>query len=130
MNSRVFLLIGLEIHIRELLENWTSVLLAIAAVLVGPVLSVYLLVPVSNRFAEKIPLRWQHVTVWGGLRGALTLALALSLQSMFSYREQMLNLTFGVVIFSILVQGLTIKPLVRILKRILKLSDGDPATPS
>ena len=130
MNSRVFLLIGLEIHIRELLENWTSVLLAIAAVLVGRVLSVYLLVPVSNRFAEKIPIRWQHVPVWGGLRGALTLTLALSLQSMFSYREQMLNLTFGVVIFSILVQGLTIKPLVRILKRILKLSDGDPATPS
>ncbi len=45
---------------------------------------------------------------------------------MFSYREQISNLTFGVVIFSILVQGLTIKPLVRI----LKLSDGDPATPS
>ena len=126
MNSLVFLLIGLEIHLRELLENWASVLLAIGAVLLGRVLSVYLLVPLSNRFAEKIPLRWQHVAVWGGLRGALALALALSLNSTFPCREQILNLTFGVVIFSILVQGLTIKPLVRI----LKLANGDNATPA
>jgi CPA1 family monovalent cation:H+ antiporter len=78
-------------------------------------LSVYLLVPLSNRFAEKIPLRWQHVAVWGGLRGALALALALSLTAAFPYREQILNLTFGVVIFSILVQGLTLKPLLKLL---------------
>jgi CPA1 family monovalent cation:H+ antiporter len=123
MNSLVFLLIGLEIHVRELLQNWASVLLAIGAVLLGRALSVYLLVPLSNRLAEKIPLRWQHVAVWGGLRGALALALALSLTAAFPYREQILNLTFGVVIFSILVQGLTIKPLVRI----LKLANGDDA---
>ena len=123
MNSLVFLLIGLEIHVRELLQNWASVLLAIGAVFLGRALSVYLLVPLSNRFAEKIPLRWQHVAVWGGLRGALALALALSLTTAFPYREQILHLTFGVVIFSILVQGLTIKPLARI----LKLANGDDA---
>jgi monovalent cation:H+ antiporter, CPA1 family len=123
MNSLVFLLIGLEIHVRELLQNWASVLLAIGAVFLGRALSIYLLVPLSNRFAEKIPLRWQHVAVWGGLRGALALALALSLTTAFPYREQILNLTFGVVIFSILMQGLTIKPLVRI----LKLANGDDA---
>lgn len=123
MNSLVFLLIGLEIHVRELIHNWASVLLAIGAVTLGRALSVYLLVPLSNRFAEKIPLRWQHVAVWGGLRGALALALALSLTTAFPYREQILNLTFGVVIFSILVQGLTIKPLVRM----LKLANGDDA---
>jgi len=121
MNSLVFLLIGLEIDMRELLANWTSVVLAIGAVLVGRVLSVYLLVPLSNRFAEEIPFRWQHVAVWGGLRGALALALALSLGSTFPYRAQILNLTFGVVIFSILVQGLTMKPLLKI----LKLANGD-----
>jgi monovalent cation:H+ antiporter, CPA1 family len=120
MNSLVFLLIGLEIHVREFLQNWTSVLLAIAAVLLGRSLSVYLLVPVSNHFAENVPLRWQHVAVWGGLRGALALALALSLNSAFPYREQILNLTFGVVVFSILAQGLTIKPLLRV----LRLADG------
>ena len=123
MNSLVFLLIGLEIHVHELLQNRTSVVWAISAVLLGRVLSVYLLVPLSNRFAETIPLRWQHVAVWGGLRGALALALALSLTSTFPYRELILNLTYGVVIFSILVQGLTIK----VLLKFLKLANGHSA---
>jgi len=96
MNSLVFLLIGLEIHVREVLENWASVLLAIGAVFLGRAFSIYLLVPLSNRFAEKMPLRWQHVAVWGGLRGALALALALSLTTAFPCRVQILSLTFGV----------------------------------
>src|SRR5260370_1378927 len=125
MNSLVFLLIGLEIHVRGLLQNWTSVVLAIGAVLLRRALSVYLLVPLSNHFVEKIPIRWQHVVVWGGLRGALPLALSLSLNTAFPYREQILNLTFGVVIFSIVVQGLTITPLVRL----LKLANGDNPIP-
>src|SRR5258708_9058359 len=70
---------------------------------------------ISNALTEKIPLRWQHVIVWGGLRGALALALALSLDSTFPERTRVLDLTFGVVVFSILVQGLTVKPLLRIL---------------
>ena len=115
MNSLVFLLIGLEIHVDALLRSWRPVLLTVAAVLVGRALSVYLLVPVSNALTEKIPLRWQHVIVWGGLRGALALALALSLDSTFPERTRVLDLTFGVVVFSILVQGLTVKPLLRIL---------------
>ncbi len=120
MNSLVFLLIGLEVHIDALAHAWRPVLLAIAAVLIGRSLSVYSLVPVSNFFAEKIPLRWQHVIVWGGLRGALALALALSLDNTFPYRDRILDLTFGVVVFSILIQGLTMKPLLRV----LSLSDG------
>jgi monovalent cation:H+ antiporter, CPA1 family len=116
MNSLVFLLIGLEIHVDELLRSWRPVLLAVGAVLVGRALSVYLLVPVSNALTEKIPPRWQHVIVWGGLRGALALALALSLDSTFPDRASVLDLTFGVVAFSILVQGLTIKPLLKRLR--------------
>ncbi|MGA8618529.1 MAG: cation:proton antiporter [Candidatus Sulfotelmatobacter sp.] len=116
MNALVFLLIGLEIHVDELLRSWRPVLLAVGAVLVGRALSVYLLVPVSNALTEKIPLVWQHVIVWGGLRGALALALALSLDSTFPDRARVLDLTFGVVAFSILVQGLTIKPLLKRLR--------------
>jgi Na+:H+ antiporter len=115
MNSLVFLLIGLEIHVDALLRSWRPVLLTVGAVLVGRALSVYLLVPVSNALTEKVPLRWQHVIVWGGLRGALALALALSLDSTFPDRARVLDLTFGVVVFSILVQGLTLKPLLRVL---------------
>jgi len=115
MNSLVFLLIGLEVHINALADAWRPILFAIAAVLIGRSVSVYSLVPVSNLFAEKILFRWRHVIVWGGLRGALALALALSLDNTFPYRDRILDLTFGVVIFSILAQGLTMKPLLRVL---------------
>jgi monovalent cation:H+ antiporter, CPA1 family len=117
MNSLVFLLIGLEVHFDALARSWRAVLISIVAVLIGRAFSVYLLTPVSNLRAQRIPLRWQHVIVWGGLRGALALALALSLDSKFPDRGVVLDTTFGVVIFSILVQGLTIKPLLRVLAR-------------
>ncbi len=120
MNSLIFLLIGLEVHMGALAHAWLPVLLAIAAVLLGRVLSVYALVPLTNLFGAKISTRWQHVIVWGGLRGSLALALALSLDNGFPERARILDLTFGVVVFSILVQGMTIKPLLQW----LKLTDG------
>src|SRR6266446_532276 len=116
INSIVFLLIGIEVRIAELIRSWPEILLAVAAVLLGRVLCVYGMIPIANRFAEKISLRWQHVLVWGGLHGSLSLALVLSLDSGFPDRGRILVLTFGVVAFSIIVQGLTIKPLVRILR--------------
>ena len=116
INSIVFLLIGMEVRIADLLHGWAATLLAIVAVLLGRSLSVYALTPISNLFAEKISVRWQHILVWGGLHGSLSLALALSLASDFPYRQQILALTFGVVAFSIVVQGLTIKPLLRLLQ--------------
>jgi monovalent cation:H+ antiporter, CPA1 family len=104
-----------EVHISALAHAWRPVLFAIAAVLIGRSLSVYFPVPVSNLFAGRIPIRWQHVIVWGGLRGALALALVLSLDNAFPYRDRVLDLTFGIVVFSILAQGLTMKPLLRVL---------------
>ncbi len=115
MNSVIFLLIGLEVHVASLIRSYDLVLFAVAAVLIGRALSVYLLVPASNAIAESIPFRWQHVLFWGGLRGALALALALSLETSFPQRARLLDLTFGVVVFSILVQALTLKPLLRVL---------------
>jgi CPA1 family monovalent cation:H+ antiporter len=106
----------LEVRLGGLLRAWKPILFAIAAIFLGRILSIYMLVPFSNLFSKRIPFVWQHVLVWGGLRGALSLALALSLDSTFPYRDQILNLTFGVVVFSILVQGLSIKPLLRMLR--------------
>ena len=116
INSIVFLLIGLEVRVTEILHAWHGTLLAIGAVLLGRAISVYAVAPINNIFAEKISIRWQHVLVWGGMHGALSLALALSLDQTFPYRDQILTMTFGAVAFTIIVQGLTIKPLLRALR--------------
>jgi CPA1 family monovalent cation:H+ antiporter len=115
INSLVFLLIGLQVHLGTLLREWRPTLLAVATVTLGRILSVYLLVPLGGIVTHKIPLRWQHVLVAGGIRGALALALALSLPSDFPYREDLLAVTFGVVAVSIVCQGLAIRPLLRLL---------------
>jgi CPA1 family monovalent cation:H+ antiporter len=60
--------------------------------------------------------RHQHVLFWGGLRGALALALALALPEDLPHRDMAITLTFAVVAFSIFAQGLTITPLLRHLK--------------
>jgi NhaP-type Na+/H+ or K+/H+ antiporter len=105
----------MEVRLGGVLRAWKPILIAIAAIFVGRILSVYTLVPFSNLFSKWIPFVWQHVLVWAGLRGALSPALALSLDSAFPYRDQILNLTFGVVVLSILVQGLSIKPVLGLL---------------
>jgi CPA1 family monovalent cation:H+ antiporter len=115
MNSIVFLIIGLEVHLDDLVRSWKLLLLAAGAALLGRALSVYGLTPVSNLFTERISYRWQHILAWGGIRGALSLALVLSLDRAFPYRSRVLAATFGVVAFSIVVQGLTLKPLIAIL---------------
>lgn len=115
MNSIVFLVIGLEVHLDDLVHSWQLLLLAAGAALLGRALSVYGLAPLSNLFTERISYRWQHIMAWGGMRGALSLALALSLERTFPYRSRVLAATFGVVAFSIVVQGLTIKPLLSFL---------------
>jgi NhaP-type Na+/H+ or K+/H+ antiporter len=91
INSLRFLLIGLEVCLGGILRAWKPLLIAIAAVFIGRLLSVYTLVPFSNLFSKRIPLVWQHALVWDGPRGALLLALALSLDSTFPYRDQILN---------------------------------------
>ncbi len=115
INSILFLLVGLEVRVVDLLRDWRAVGLAVGAVLLARAASVYGLTSLMNLFSRKINFRWQHILIWGGLHGALSLALALSLAPGFAGRERILTLTFGVVAFSMIVQGLTIKPLVRVL---------------
>ena len=101
-NSLVFLLIGLEVNIPALTERWQAILWAILAVLVARVIVVYGLGWAANRLAEPVPLRWQHVLGWGGLRGAISLALVLSLPTTFgSDRELLQVMAFGVVLFTL-----------------------------
>jgi CPA1 family monovalent cation:H+ antiporter len=116
VNSLVFLLIGLEIQLSALLDDAVYVVWAILAMLVSRAVAVYAIMPLTNRFTHSVPLRWQHVLFWGGLRGSLSMALALSLPSAFPSRALLIAMIFGTVIFSLLAQGLTIAPLLKLLK--------------
>ncbi|BDC48617.1 Na+/H+ antiporter [Bryobacterales bacterium F-183] len=112
-NSLVFLLIGIEVHVAQMLESWWPILMAIGAVLIGRTLTVYLLTPLSARLGPAVPRKWNPVLVWGGLRGSVSIALALSLPQDFPHRATLLTLCFGAAAFSIVVQGLTMKPLLQ-----------------
>jgi len=115
INSLIFLLIGIEVHILDLADYWQPISLAIVAVLVGRAIAVYTVVPVANRLSKPISLAWRHVMTWGGIHGGVSIALALSLPADFPHRSSIMAMTFGVVAFSIIVQGLTIPPLLRFL---------------
>ena len=113
-NSLVFLLIGLQVNIPDMLSNGQPILWAILAVFLARVIVVYGLSWLSRRVIEPISLDWQHVLNWGGLRGAICLALALSLPaSMGSERDLLRVMAFGVVLFTLLLQSTTMKTLIR-----------------
>jgi len=71
-----------------------------------------------------LPRIYLHVLFWGGLRGAVSLALALSLPVAFADRGLLRAMTFGVLLFTLLVQGTTMQPLLRQL-RLLARGDGN-----
>jgi CPA1 family monovalent cation:H+ antiporter len=113
-SSLVFLLIGLKVDLPNLLAAWQPILIAVLAVLVARAIVVYGLSWLANRVAEPIPIKWQHVINWGGLRGAIGLALALSLPaSMGSQRDLLIDMAFGVVLFTLLVQSTTMRLLIQ-----------------
>jgi CPA1 family monovalent cation:H+ antiporter len=116
-NSLIFLLIGLQVSLSELWANWQAVAMAVGGVLVARVVVVYGLAWLGGRLGDKVPLSWQHILSWGGLRGALSLALVLSLPAALGAERELLRvMTFGVVLFTLLVQGLTMGPLLRQLR--------------
>ena len=113
-NSFVFLLIGLQVNIPTLVANWQPVVWAIVAVLASRAVVAYGLGWIHNRLTVPIPWRWLHVLNWGGLRGAIALALALSLPAALGPQRELVQvMTFGVVLFTLLVQTMTMKPLLR-----------------
>ena len=113
LNSIVFLLIGFEVHVDGLLRSWQAILIAYLAVTVGRAALIYLVTLVLRRTKESIPWSWSAVLTWGGLRGGLSMVLVLALPKDFPHRELLVTMTFGVVILSILLQGLSMGPLLR-----------------
>jgi monovalent cation:H+ antiporter, CPA1 family len=114
-NSLIFLLIGLSLA-PLILVDAKALLFAVSLVLAGRALSVYPVCLFFRRSKWAIPLREQHILWWGGLRGALALALALAVPPSFPFYKEILATAFGVVVFSVVVQGLTMPLLMRKLK--------------
>lgn len=117
-NSFIFLLIGLQVNFIDLRTNVAAIFWAIVAALLARAIAVYGLSVPLRLVARPIPMKWQHLLFWGGLRGGVTLALALSLPINVPGRETLLVAAFAAVLFTLVVQGLTIRPLVQFLKLI------------
>lgn len=108
-NSLIFLMVGLEIKNIDLTGKWEIIGIAIVIVLLSRTIALYTSLGIIRDFPNKYKL----ILNWGGLKGSLSIALALSLPHSFQGRETILVLTFSMVLFSLLVQGLSISILIK-----------------
>ena len=115
LNSLVFLLVGLTIRLPDLLRIWPLVIAAYVAITIARGAVIYSMGALLSRSRARMPWSWNFVLIWGGIRGALSMVLVLSLPQHFPFREMLINLVFGVVLLTILIQGLSISPVARAL---------------
>lgn len=116
LNAVLFLLIGLEVMVLNYSWlNLAAALLGILIVLSARLVSVSIPIHLLKRSRSFSP-HVAKILTWGGLRGGISIALALSLPVGIE-RDVLLAITYGVVVFSILVQGLTISPFLRKLRK-------------
>jgi Na+:H+ antiporter len=131
LNSLVFLLIGLELPWTNVIALAEAVLAAAAIVLVARAVSVYGVFGLLWPLRSRVSWRWQHLMVWGGIRGAVAIALALSLAEQTGAQfADLRTLVYGVVLISIVIQGLTIAPLSRALVGSDRSGSRDQVSPS
>ena len=113
LNSVIFLLIGFEVGLASLAASIALIAIGFFAVLAGRAAVLLTVSALLRRTSESIPFTWSVALTWGGLRGALSMVLALALAPQFPGRPLLVTMTFGVVVASILVQGLSMPPLLR-----------------
>ncbi len=112
-NVSVFLVMGAVITLEMFEQRWLAMLIAIFSLLIARAISVYGVLLFFAFFKTlKVPFVSQTVLLWGGLRGAVTLALALSLPTSLDYWWTIQSIAFGVVMFSLFVQAPTMSMLV------------------
>ncbi len=113
LTAIVFLLVGLSITAGDLIEAIPAIAIGILAVLGGRALVIYGLLGGAARLVRRrqggLPHGWLHVLFWSGLRGAVAVALALSLPGGIPQRSLLQAITFGIVLFTLIVQGGTIR---------------------
>jgi len=113
LNSVVFLLIGFEVQLGAL-AAWAPVIgVAYLATLIGRFAVVLGVTTMLSRTRERIPFSWVAVLTWGGLRGALSMVLALALPAELPHRTQLIAMTYGVVLLSLVLQGISMPWMLR-----------------
>jgi Na+:H+ antiporter len=133
LTAFAFLLVGLAISVGDLAGSATAIAAGVVGVLIARAVAVYGLVGgVARVLGErahlpKPPLGWLHVMFWAGLRGAVAVAMALSLPEDFPQRALLQQITFGVVLFTLFVQGATAELVVARTGTRVTPADADPA---
>ncbi len=119
-NSFIFILIGIDLNLWDLPgARWVTAC-TIVAMLVGRAVAVYgWCLPLRNP-KHAVPLPVQNLLFWGGLRGALSIALVLGLPKDFPERNMIITAVFHAVVFSIVIQGMTVSPIIRRVKALAK----------
>ncbi|MFB6156147.1 MAG: cation:proton antiporter [Haloferacaceae archaeon] len=116
VNTFIFVLLGVQTPVPQIVDNAGLLAPAIVLVLVARAVAVYPLTWLSNRVTvSKVPRNYQHVLLWGGLHGSIPIALVLGLPPATPLREQLRVLVFGIAAFSLVVQGLSIRRLLEAL---------------
>ena len=113
LNSAVFLLLGAELPASAVILEWRVVLSGALAVLIARAIVVASVSALTARTNESMPRAWSVVLMWGGLRGALSLVLALALPAQPGDRPLIVAMTAGTVVLSLIGQGVTMPMLLR-----------------
>jgi len=117
LTALLFVLIGLGIDVGSLASAIVPIAWGIVAVVGSRALIVYGMIGGASRMfrapGQRIPTGWLHVMIAAGMRGAVSVALALSLPSTVPQRELLVEVTFGITLFTLIIQGLALDPIVR-----------------
>ncbi|WDE14686.1 sodium:proton antiporter [Thalassomonas haliotis] len=107
-NVFVFVLLGLVVSVDMFTERWLAIGLAVIAATVARFIAVYSSTSLSRfTLGQTIDPRYPPIMIWGGLRGAVTIALVLSLPTELPYWWTIQSIGFGVVLFTLIVQATT-----------------------
>jgi CPA1 family monovalent cation:H+ antiporter len=127
-NSLLFLLLGFELSLTNLVQSFPGIFFGVLGAIIGRVLMIYVFMPLQNILARwwahprlkrsprlarprPVPPAWRPVMVLSGLRGALSLALVLSLPEALAQRNLLTDIVYGVILVTLLGQGLTLRVL-------------------
>lgn len=120
VNSFLFILIGMSVNWSNIWTNISIIIVTILLLWMTRALMIFLTGKIVNHKKKELGKKWQIIMWWGGLRGAIPIAMALSIPlflddgiTPFPHRETILSVTFGVVLGTLLIQGLTLRPLLK-----------------